>query len=53
MNCCHNDELFSFRVGGVHTLLCDGHVQLLSDRIDYKVLRALVTRQGSEVVGEF
>ena len=53
MNCGPNDELFSFHIGGTHTLFCDGHVQFLSDSIDYKVLRSLVTRDGGEVISEF
>ncbi len=53
MNCGANDELFSFHTGGAHILMCDGHVRFLSDSIDYRVLRNLVTRSGGEVIGEF
>ena len=53
MNCGPNDELFSFHVGGVHALFCDGHVQFLSDSIDYHTLRAIVSSGQGEVVGEF
>ncbi len=53
MNCGPNDELFSFHTGGVHALFCDGHVQFLSDNIDYHTLRAIVSSGQGEVVGEF
>jgi prepilin-type N-terminal cleavage/methylation domain-containing protein/prepilin-type processing-associated H-X9-DG protein len=53
MNCGANDELFSFHTGGVHASFCDGRVTFLSDSIDYRVLRGLVTRAGNEVTGDF
>lgn len=53
MNCGPNDELFSFHPGGVNSVFCDGHVHFLTDSIDFKVLRALVTRAEGEVVGEY
>ncbi len=53
MNCGPNDELFSFHIGGAHILMGDGRVHFLSDSVDYRVLRNLVTRAGGEVVGEF
>jgi len=53
MNCGPNDELFSFHTGGCHALFCDGHVQFLSDSIDFHVLRAIVSAAEGEVTGEF
>ena len=53
MNCGPNDELFSFHTGGCHALFCDGHVQFLSDSVDFRVLRALVSAAEGETVGEF
>ena len=53
MNCGPNDELFSFHTGGCHALFCDGHVQFLSDNIDFRVLRALVSAAQGEVISEF
>jgi hypothetical protein len=53
MNCGPNDELFSFHTGGCHVLLMDGTVRFLSDSIDFRVLRNLVTRDGGEIVGDF
>ena len=53
MNCGPNDELFSFHPGGVHVVYCDGHVGFLTNSIDFKVLRSLVTRAEGEVIGEY
>lgn len=39
--------------GGCHLLLGDGSVRFVSDSIDLKVLEALSTPAGGEVVGEF
>jgi prepilin-type N-terminal cleavage/methylation domain-containing protein/prepilin-type processing-associated H-X9-DG protein len=38
---------------GAHFLFCDGHIQFLSPSIDFRVLTALATRNGGEVIGEF
>lgn len=43
----------SRHVGGVHTLLCDGAVRFTSDSIDINVWRALGTRKGGELIGDF
>ena len=53
MNCGPNDELFSFHPDGCHAVFCDGHVQLLPDSIDFRVLRANVSAGEGEVVGIF
>jgi len=52
-NCGVFEEIFSFHPGGAHVLLGDGGVRFLSDNLDYRVLRSLVTSSGGEVVGEF
>jgi hypothetical protein len=41
------------RVGGFLAALADGSVRFISDNIDLDVLKALMTRAGGEVVGEF
>jgi prepilin-type N-terminal cleavage/methylation domain-containing protein/prepilin-type processing-associated H-X9-DG protein len=53
MNCGPNDELFSFHTGGCHVLFGDGRIQFLGENIDYRLMRALVTRDGNEVNGEY
>ena len=43
----------SYHVGLVHSVLADGSVRGISSSIDLSVWRALGTRAGGEVVGEF
>ena len=43
----------SRHTGGVHCLLCDGSVRFVSSNIDLSVWRAVGTRNGNEVIGEF
>ena len=43
----------SMHVGGVQMLLCDGSARFVSDNIDLNTWRALGTRDGGEVIGEF
>jgi hypothetical protein len=57
---CHNGyHNFAFtsarsaHTGGVHTGLADGSVKFVSENIDYVLWRALATRSGGEVIGEF
>lgn len=52
-NCGPFEEIFSFHIGGAHMLLGDGSVRFLSENLDYRTLRALITTSGGEVVGEF
>ncbi len=49
-NCGPNEELFSSHTGGVQVSLGDGSVRFLSETLDAKTYRALVTRSGGEVV---
>ena len=39
--------------GGVHMLLCDGAVRFVGENVDRTTWRALGTRQGNEVAGEY
>jgi len=43
----------SEHAGGIHTLLGDGAVKFVSDNIDLGQWRALGTRNGEDIVGEF
>ncbi len=43
----------SRHTGGVHALLCDGSVRFVSDNVDLATWRAVGTREGNEVIGEF
>jgi prepilin-type N-terminal cleavage/methylation domain-containing protein len=43
----------SLHVGGLHTMLCDGSVRFVSSNIGLNVWRAVGTRNGGEVVGDF
>ena len=52
----HNFAITSARsahVGGVQMSMVDGSVRFASDSIDSGIWRALATRSGSEVLGEF
>jgi prepilin-type N-terminal cleavage/methylation domain-containing protein/prepilin-type processing-associated H-X9-DG protein len=51
-----NSPIYSFRSthsGGCNFLLCDGSVRFINQAIDMKVYKALGSRNGGEVVGEF
>ena len=43
----------SAHAGGVHLLLADGAVRFVSENIDQLLWRALGTRAGNEVIGEY
>jgi prepilin-type N-terminal cleavage/methylation domain-containing protein/prepilin-type processing-associated H-X9-DG protein len=56
INAANNYGLASARSGhpgGVNLLLCDGSVRFVSDGIDLATWRALATRAGGEVVGDY
>ena len=51
-NASANDELFSYHRGGVNVVMGDGTVRFLGENVNVVVLRALVTRNGKEVVND-
>jgi prepilin-type processing-associated H-X9-DG protein len=53
VNCGPNEETFSFHTGGAQVLFCDGSVHFLSENISARIFTALMSPDGSEVVGEF
>jgi prepilin-type N-terminal cleavage/methylation domain-containing protein len=52
-NCGNNDEIFSFHTAGALAVFCDGHVQMLNNSIDRRVVRMLVTPTGGETPPSF
>ena len=48
-----NHPLTSNHVGGIHVLLGDGSVRLISDNIDYATLARLAVRDDGQALGEF
>ena len=55
-NASHNKALVaarSYHSGGVNLLLVDGSVRFVSDSIALPTWRALATRAGNEVIGDF
>jgi len=51
-NCGPNDEPFSFHVGGVHALACDGSVRFVSENTDIQVIRRYLDRADGEIISE-
>ena len=49
----HIDDFSSWHTGGVHFLFGDGRVRFITQNIDTNVFKAIATRSGGEVVGEF
>ena len=50
INCSNKHEVYSFHTGGANTAFADGRVQFLRASIDIKVMAALVTSRGGEVI---
>ncbi len=49
----HIDDFSSWHTGGVHLLFGDGRVRFLTQSVDLGVFRAITTRAGSEVTGDY
>jgi prepilin-type processing-associated H-X9-DG protein len=50
INCTNNREVYSFHPGGANAVFADGSVRFLSVGIPIRILAALVTRAGGEIV---
>jgi prepilin-type processing-associated H-X9-DG protein len=50
INCTNEEEVYSFHPTGANTLFADGSVHFLRADINIRILAALVTRAGGEVV---
>jgi prepilin-type N-terminal cleavage/methylation domain-containing protein/prepilin-type processing-associated H-X9-DG protein len=54
INCINDGELYAFHPGGANTVFADGSVHFLSAGTNIRVLAALITRAGEEVIpGDF
>jgi prepilin-type N-terminal cleavage/methylation domain-containing protein/prepilin-type processing-associated H-X9-DG protein len=50
INCTNNREVYSFHPGGANAAYADGSVHFLRADIDIRILAALVTQAGGEVI---
>jgi prepilin-type N-terminal cleavage/methylation domain-containing protein/prepilin-type processing-associated H-X9-DG protein len=48
----NNDEIYSFHRGGANVVMGDGSVKFIGESINVVVLRALITRNGKEVLND-
>ncbi len=51
--CDYGQEFHSYHSGGATFAFCDGSARFLSEQIDNKLLAALLSRSGGELVGDF
>ena len=52
VNCTNHREIYSFHSGGANALFADGSVRFLRESISIRLLAALVSRAGGEVVSD-
>jgi len=50
VNCSNDNEVYSFHPTGANVLLADGSVRFLKQQASIRVVGALVTRQGGELI---
>ena len=51
INCSNNAGIYAFHPGGANSLFCDASVHFLSKATTAKVVLALSTREGNEIIG--
>ncbi len=49
----HIDDFSSWHTGGVHLLFGDGRVRFITQNIDTNVFKAMASRMGGEIMGDF
>ncbi len=50
VNCSNDNEVYSFHAGGANVAMADGSARFLKESTPIRVLAALVTRSGGEVI---
>lgn len=50
INCCSNDEIYSFHPGGANVVLADGSCHYFPTNTAMRIVAAMVTRSGGEAV---
>ena len=50
INCTNANEIYSFHSGGAHLLFADGSIRFASADMEIRVLAALITRAGGEII---
>ena len=50
INCTNERQVYSFHPGGANAVFADGSVHFLKADVNIRILAALVTRAGGEVV---
>ncbi|MBX7103725.1 MAG: DUF1559 domain-containing protein [Gemmataceae bacterium] len=52
INCTNVDEVYSFHIQSANVAFCDGHVANLKTGLSIKIMAALVTRAGQELISD-
>ena len=53
INCNNDGEVYAFHPGGANAVFADGSVRFLRAGMDIRVLAALITRAGGEIVPDY
>ncbi len=51
LNCSNNNEVYAFHPSGAMVLIGDGSVRFLSQNAQFKVVAAMITKEGGENLG--